>query len=31
VMADRAKEKGLPYAPPRQNGCDVMKARGFIN
>lgn len=30
VMADRAKEKGLPYNPPRQNGCDAMKARGFI-
>lgn len=30
VMAERAKEKGLPYAPPPHNGCDVMKARGFI-
>lgn len=30
TMAERAKAKGLPYAPPPHNGCDVMKARGFI-
>lgn len=30
AMAERAKEKGLPYNPPPRNGCDVMKARGLI-
>jgi hypothetical protein len=30
AMAARAKEKGLTLAAPRQNGCDVMKARGFF-
>jgi len=30
VMAERAKEKGLPYASPPRNGCDAMKARGLI-
>ena len=26
----RAAEKHVKLAAPRQNGCDVMKARGFI-
>lgn len=30
VMEGRAKEKGLKFSPPRQNGCDVMKAQGLI-
>lgn len=30
AMAERAKEKGLPYNPPPRNGCDTMKARGLI-
>lgn len=30
VMEERAKEKGLKFSPPRQSGCDVMKARGLI-
>lgn len=30
LMETRAQEKGVKLAPPRQNGCDVMKARGFI-
>lgn len=30
VMEARAKEKGITLNTPRQNGCDVMKARGFI-
>ncbi|WP_126444972.1 hypothetical protein [Sulfuricystis multivorans] len=30
AMEERAKEKGVKLMPPRQNGCDVMKARGFI-
>ena len=29
-MEERAKEKGVQLKPPRQNGCDVMKARGII-
>jgi len=30
TMVTRAKEKGVNLAGPRQNGCDVMKARGLI-
>jgi hypothetical protein len=30
IMAARAKEKGVVLPTPRQNGCNVMKARGFI-
>lgn len=30
LMETRAKEKGLTLPTPRQNGCDNMKARGFI-
>ncbi|MDP1531618.1 hypothetical protein [Rhodoferax sp.] len=30
VMETRAKEKNITLNAPRQNGCDVMKARGFI-
>ena len=30
TMEARAKEKGVKLPPPRQNGCNVMKARGFI-
>ena len=30
LMETRAKEKGVQLPTPRQNGCDVMKARGFI-
>lgn len=30
VMEERAKEKGLKFNPPRQNGCEVMKARGLV-
>ena len=30
TMEARAAEKGVKLAPPRQNGCDVMKARGLI-
>jgi hypothetical protein len=30
AMEARAKEKGVALPAPRQNGCDVMKARGFI-
>lgn len=30
VMEERAKEKGVQFAPARRNGCDVMKARGLI-
>ncbi len=30
LMEARAKEKGLTLPTPRQNGCDNMKARGFI-
>jgi len=30
VMEARAQEKGVKLAPPRQNGCDMMKSRGFI-
>lgn len=29
-MQARAKEKGVTLNTPRQNGCDNMKARGFI-
>lgn len=31
AMEVRAKEKGITLPTPRQNGCDRMKARGFIN
>lgn len=30
AMEARAKEKGVTLPVPRQNGCDNMKARGFI-
>jgi len=30
AMEARAKEKGVTLPTPRQNGCDNMKARGFI-
>ena len=30
VMEERAKGKGVTLPTPRQNGCDRMKARGFI-
>ena len=30
TMEARATEKGVKLMPQRQNGCDVMKARGFI-
>lgn len=30
AMEARAKEKGTTLPTPRQNGCDRMKARGFI-
>ena len=30
LMEARAHEKGVTLAPPRQNGCDMMKSRGFI-
>ena len=30
LMEVRAQEKGVKLAPPRQNGCDMMKSRGFI-
>jgi len=30
AMEARAKDKGMTLKPPRQNGCDNMKARGFI-
>lgn len=30
LMEARAKEKGVTLQAPRQNGCDNMKARGFI-
>lgn len=30
AMEARAKEKGVTLPVPRQNGCDRMKARGFI-
>ena len=30
TMQARAKEKGITLNTPRQNGCDNMKARGFI-
>jgi hypothetical protein len=30
TMEARAKEKGVALNAPRQNGCDLMKARGFF-
>lgn len=30
VMEARAQKKGVKLAPPRQNGCDMMKSRGMI-
>lgn len=30
AMEARAKERGVRLTTPRQNGCAVMKARGFI-
>lgn len=30
LMESRAKEKGVTLPTPPQNGCDNMKARGFI-
>lgn len=30
TMEARATEKGVKLMPQRQNGCDAMKARGFI-
>lgn len=30
AMEARAQEKGIKLAPPRQNGCDMMKSRGMI-
>lgn len=30
-MEARAKEKGVTLPQPRANGCDRMKARGWIN
>lgn len=30
VMEERAKEKGVKLRPPRQNGCEVLRARGLI-
>ena len=30
TMEARAKEKGVTLPAPRQNGCDVMKSRGYI-
>lgn len=30
LMETRAREKGVKLVAPRMNGCDVMKARGFI-
>ncbi len=30
LMETRAKEKGKTLPAPRQNGCDVMKARGLL-
>lgn len=30
TMEARATEKGVKLMPQRQNGCDVMKTRGFI-
>lgn len=30
LMEARAKEKGVTLPAPRRNGCDVMKAKGFI-
>ena len=30
LMETRAREKGVTLPAPRQNGCDNMKARGFI-
>lgn len=30
AMEARAGERGVKLAPPRHNGCDMMKARGII-
>jgi hypothetical protein len=30
MMEARAKEKGVKLPKPRQSGCEVMKARGFM-
>ncbi|MFA9438969.1 hypothetical protein ACDA63_04950 [Uliginosibacterium sp. sgz301328] len=30
LMVSRAQERGVSLPAPRQNGCDNMKARGFI-
>ena len=30
VMEARAKEKGITINTPRQNACDIAKARGYI-
>ena len=30
LMQERAKEKGVTLNVPRQNGCNMMKARGFF-
>lgn len=30
LMEERAKEKGETLPVPRQNGCDVMKSRGYF-
>lgn len=30
LMEARAKEKGVTLAAPRQNACDVAKARGWL-
>jgi hypothetical protein len=30
TLQARAKEKGITLPTPRQNGCDMMKARGLI-
>ena len=30
LMQERAKEKGVTLNVPRQNGCNMMKSRGFF-
>jgi len=30
LMQERAKEKGVTLNVPRQNGCNMIKARGFF-
>jgi len=30
IMETRAKDKGMTLRPPRKNGCDSMKAKGYI-